>query len=443
MFFCPHLAYFWDKLNSHPMSRSVSLLPSASIYEQIIFSTVKSEKKTDTGLRYLYLVLRHNGIVKKIYLREKVYAINSEIKDKRINSTKNSAQQYGELKKAQWLNDLAKSEVSIYTVENINHSFFRFLLFQGHFSKEPIKPKRNFKTFNEPEFIQKYIIEYNREYNGSRFFIKSKKEYALLRQLIMFNKMKDIKFAAVNIKWIEEAVLFIKENVSNISNQSTLLSALKLSIKKAAMNNYMAFNLSEKIIKLIKVPQTGNNFNKFLTDDELNKLENFTFQTIKKTYYSQIDKMFLFSSYTGLALVDIINLRWIDVSNNKLSYIRKKTEKYQNRIEFQLGPKAIALLKTINNDSEYVFDRPKSNVSEDNIKKVLHSYLKKYLKQVGVNRSGITFHCARHTFAFRLLRATRDILKVAQALGHSDVKTTMIYAKYLDQEVSEGVSSIG
>jgi hypothetical protein len=42
---------------------------------------------------------------------------------------------------------------------------------------------------------------------------------------------------------------------------------------------------------------------------------------------------------------------------------------------------------------------------------------------------GFKLHSLRHTFATRLIELGVDILAVSKLLGHSDIKTTMVYAK--------------
>ena len=54
----------------------------------------------------------------------------------------------------------------------------------------------------------------------------------------------------------------------------------------------------------------------------------------------------------------------------------------------------------------------------------------------------VTFHVSRHTNATLLLALGVPIETVAKILGHSDIKTTQIYAKVIDQNKRAAVSKL-
>lgn len=52
------------------------------------------------------------------------------------------------------------------------------------------------------------------------------------------------------------------------------------------------------------------------------------------------------------------------------------------------------------------------------------------------------FHCLRHTCATLLLNSGVDIYTVKEILGHTDIGTSMQYAKVVDKTKREAVNSI-
>ena len=51
----------------------------------------------------------------------------------------------------------------------------------------------------------------------------------------------------------------------------------------------------------------------------------------------------------------------------------------------------------------------------------------------GINKKSISFHCARHTFATVSLNLEIRFEVVSKLLGHTDLKTTKIYARLLNE----------
>jgi site-specific recombinase XerD len=56
-----------------------------------------------------------------------------------------------------------------------------------------------------------------------------------------------------------------------------------------------------------------------------------------------------------------------------------------------------------------------------------------YLTTVGLKAEGVSCHSLRHSFATWSLAGGAKLLSISQALGHSSVETTQVYAKIVDK----------
>lgn len=64
------------------------------------------------------------------------------------------------------------------------------------------------------------------------------------------------------------------------------------------------------------------------------------------------------------------------------------------------------------------------------------SLLKEIADLCGIKKN-LTTHIARHSFACIALANKVSMESIAKMLGHTDIKTTKIYAKVLDRTISE------
>ena len=67
--------------------------------------------------------------------------------------------------------------------------------------------------------------------------------------------------------------------------------------------------------------------------------------------------------------------------------------------------------------------------------------LKNWIEAAGIKKK-ITFHNFRHTFATLQLSSGTDIYTVSKMLGHTNVKTTQIYAKVVDEKKNKAAQAI-
>ena len=72
----------------------------------------------------------------------------------------------------------------------------------------------------------------------------------------------------------------------------------------------------------------------------------------------------------------------------------------------------------------------------------MNSYLKEISDLCGIGKN-ITFHLARHTYATTTtLGKGVPIETVSKMLGHTNIKTTQIYARITDNKISHDMAAL-
>jgi integrase len=75
--------------------------------------------------------------------------------------------------------------------------------------------------------------------------------------------------------------------------------------------------------------------------------------------------------------------------------------------------------------------------------KRLQDAQKRLLKRAVGAETDYTFHALRHSYAMRVLRATRDLSLVQQKLGHKSITSTEIYARSLARVPDSALPRLG
>jgi integrase len=168
----------------------------------------------------------------------------------------------------------------------------------------------------------------------------------------------------------------------------------------------------------------------FLTIDEVRALAR------TECYTPEVKRAFLFSCFSGLRFSDVAALTWqkIETGNNGDRYI-KYTQKKTDKPEYlPLNTEALKFIgeRGTAADLDKVFAKLPQN-------KYCNIVLKEWAGAAGITTKHVTFHVARHTAATMILSLGGAIETVSKILGHSEIRTTQIYAKILDKNVSEAV----
>jgi site-specific recombinase XerD len=176
----------------------------------------------------------------------------------------------------------------------------------------------------------------------------------------------------------------------------------------------------------------------YLTKEELSAIENKKFSIER---LQTVKDLFLFSCYTGLAYIDTMNLtagnivKGID-GNDWLITSRQKTD---TDVRIPLLPQAEELIKKYHNHPKAVNYGTLFPVISN---QKMNAYLKEIADLCNINKV-ITFHIARHTFATTITLSNGvPIESVSKMLGHTTIRSTQVYAKVVEQKLSEDMQNL-
>ncbi|SDK57503.1 Site-specific recombinase XerD [Pedobacter sp. ok626] len=176
----------------------------------------------------------------------------------------------------------------------------------------------------------------------------------------------------------------------------------------------------------------------YLTADELRKITEKQFST---TRLSQVRDFFLFSCYTGLSYADVQKLKIADIGigvdgERWIFTYRKKTD---TRVAIPLLPIAANILDKYK-DHPYCLNNNKALPVSSNQK--MNEYLVEIAALSGVNKT-LGNRIAKRTFGTTVtLTNGVPIESVSKMLGHTNIRTTQLYAKVLDNKVSEDMAPL-
>ena len=174
----------------------------------------------------------------------------------------------------------------------------------------------------------------------------------------------------------------------------------------------------------------------FLTKEEIRLLIDAPKLTPAQTF---IRDMFLFCTFTGLAYIDLKNLREENIVRSPLDgdvWIRTRRQKTSVEVNVKLLDIPLQILDKYSglSNNGYLFPIP-SHVYCCNL-------LKTIIKKCGIDKH-VTWHVARHTMATVVcLSNGMPIESVSSLLGHKCITSTQIYAKITNEKLGREIDTL-
>ena len=227
----------------------------------------------------------------------------------------------------------------------------------------------------------------------------------------------------------ENSITFTSGLLSQ-STQYNYIALFKVALNRATADGIVPANPFNQL-KRTEKPKHTQSDREYLTIDEVKML-------VKTECVKPLIKQaFLFSCFSGLRFSDVKALKWGDIQTDNegqklIRYTQQKTKKNEH---LQVSDEALKYLPDRDNakDKDVIFPLSYNGYA--------NSLLKSWACAAGIKKR-VTFHVGRHTNATLLLSLGVPIETVSKLLGHSDIKTTQIYAKVIDKNKRAAVSKL-
>ena len=242
--------------------------------------------------------------------------------------------------------------------------------------------------------------------------------------LSIYSKGKPIPFKTISAKLLEDIKLFMltapmggnKKGTLSQNSAATYFSIVKAGLHRAFIDEYLTVDIGTKVkgIPEVKVKR------EYLTIEEAGMLANTPCDN------EILKRAFFFAVLTGIRLCDVQGLTWGEISKVQNGWQVDFTQRKTHIVDYlPINEQAYSLCGERGECDQRVFEglTGSSWISRP---------LKKWIKASGITKN-ITFHCSRHTFATLQLESDTNIYTIKDMLGHTNVKTTQIYAHIVDK----------
>ena len=296
---------------------------------------------------------------------------------------------------------------------------------KGLFSLKEINGFSHERISNNDSFLA--FFKENMQNNPAIQNVTRKQHNAIYNKLMDFNSA--LTFDDVDYDMVKMFDNFLRTkdlHINTIANHHKILKTyINLAIKKKLYN---LENYPYKQFKAKKI-QTKRTF---LSIDEVKKIEDLKF-TENTIHIEKVRDMFVFSCYTGLRFSDVQNLKNRDILKNNGEYIiefkQNKTQGYVKLpISLLFNGKAVNIVKKYKENYADKFLFPRISNQKANVK------LKVVALVTDIDKS-LSFHVSRHTFGTNLATATSDQFLIRELMGHSDIRTSMIYIHTSQEQI--------
>ena len=302
----------------------------------------------------------------------------------------------------------------------------------AHLVEQPVKTVTVWTYFDEQIEAMKVA---NQERNANVY--KDTKN-----SLIKFHGKKDLLFSDIDVRWLNKYETWLRGQGLKDTSMSFYFRTFRALFNKA---------ISEKIVKKDVYPFADYKLSKFkmqtqkraISKDEMKRIIELALPSDSRLRFAQQIFSFIYFAQ-GINIKDVALLRWKNITNDRVYYIRSKTKQLINVGLSDSIKNILNEFQPLTGDDKenYIFPILDKNVHvtqtqianrNHKIMGQINKDLKEIAKMLDID-TPLSTYVARHTYATVLKKGGANYSKISQALGHTNLKTTEIYLKDFDDD---------
>lgn len=312
--------------------------------------------------------------------------------------------------------------------------------------RKPINPKAVLDEFagrvEKPKMLREVFRAENEKYRQLleigdvvlNTVLRYERAERYLGEFIQKNhNVEDLPFTAIDNRFVRDYHLFLrvdKKSEQNTANKYCKI--LKKIVTLALDNKWMEINPFQGMRFQAKATTR-----QFLSEKELSTIMNKEF-TLERL--NVVRDIFVFCALTGLSFSDVEGLKpeHISLDDDGNYWIHKARQKTKNVC-------SIPYLESARSIADKYKGHPLCKARGVLLPVISNQRMNSYLGEIagicGINKP-LTMHIARHSFACLALANGVSMEVIAKMLGHSDIRTTKIYAKVIDKSIAEQMGTL-
>ncbi len=239
---------------------------------------------------------------------------------------------------------------------------------------------------------------------------------------------EDVRMCDVDLRLIKEFEKYLRESGCSVNTISVYMMAFKKIVNSARRRGEIVCDPFAEYCFGHEPRRRG-----MLSLAELRRLSSLGGLSPSEELVRDI---FLFCCFTGLSYSDVRSLTYSNIRRSFDNHLWVVTQRCKTRttVRVRLLDAALVIMERYRSDEERVFSVPSNKQCNNVLRRLAHRACLSFVP---------TFHVARHTFATTVALANGvPIESIASMLGHTNIRTTQIYAAITDGKLSRDMEML-